>query len=278
MAEQATEPEAPAGGAPAEQVDTGGLEARLDTLAGDIGGIREMLTAPAEPEYQEPYGGQDPYGGQQPQFPQYGQPSYPQQQQQQGWPGQQGYPQQQPGFGQQPGYQQQGPAVFPLDPANVYDDQGNVNPWAAQQYMQQLQQAAVEPAIQQAVAPIMQQLDQMRFDQGSARLEQQYPELAEKEKADALVARAVQMAPTMGLDPRQAVRNDGFLELVHQSMRAEGIAAGETPARGQEVHELESGGGAGPAGSPPSFTDQVNALQAGGADQAAAGFWGANGL
>jgi hypothetical protein len=271
MSEADIQQQQPAEGAEAgagEGFDTSAVMDRLEQLSGEVTGLSERIAVPEpEPDYQQqqypdPYG----YGGypppQQPQ--QYAQPQGPY-----------GYnmpPQPSP---------QQVAQQFALDPANVYDDYGNVNPQAAAQYQRMLQEAVVNPAIQQAVQPIMEQLHNERIDRGAERLLQKYPEYNDKEASEGLVKEVREWAAMAGLDPQRAVENDAILEQHILVKRAQEQASRGGATAGEQTHELEAGQGAGPGGAPASFADQVagvRAEMANGASQDTLNFWGIPGI
>jgi hypothetical protein len=255
-----------------QQFDASAVMDRLEQLSGEVGTIREAVQPPEpEPDYgyqQDPYQQQDPYAGQQ--------PFYGQQPPQQPNPYGYGYAPQ-PGYGMTPQQVQQ---QFHLDPANVYDDYGNVNPQAAQQYQRMLQESVVNPAIQQAVMPLMQQVEDMRLDAESDALVQKYPEYNDEAKAKELVEDVMGWARQAGIDPHQAKMNTAILEQRILIRRAQEQAAGQgapTAGAAGNDYQLEGGQGAGPAGQPATFADQVDAMQremGGGAAPQTLNFWG----
>lgn len=184
------------------------IERLGQTVDQRLGGLEQRL--PAQQQQADPYG-QDPYG----------QPD----------PGQQ--------FGQQPGMvpgmpgQPQGPLV---------DEYGDPTPEGYQAMLQQAvaplqQQFARESAeLRQQVEQQQEMLREFQMDRGAEQLESKFPELADQQKAEALVESAAQYGRP------DLVGEAWFLELVHKAQRAEAAAGNETPAT--PAPPLEPAGGA----------------------------------
>lgn len=161
----------------------------------------------ADPFAGQPYGQPDPYG-------QYGQ---------------------QP-FGQDPYGQQQ--------PTDIYDPEtGEPDPQAAQQFLNQMVQAQMQPLMQQ-----MQQQDQqmraLRNSLDARDLEEQYPELRDEGKAEATMQLAANEAQRIG---RPDLATDpAFIELTFLAEKARNSAAQEQPAGTAPEVGLEGAGGGQP--------------------------------
>jgi len=208
-------------------------------------------------------------------------------------PGQQGLdPSQQ--FGQpagpgQPGAlpQQQPPAALPGQPQTgipgqqVPDGQG-LDPQTemVERFIDQRAEEVAQSMFDQRVAPLFQQQEAARRRSESQALVDDYPELKDTARSQALVAQARAWAgETLG-DQRLAAE-PGYLETVHLAMKGlelgklvqegkitlpEGVqaplaapAAAGAPGGGGEV-PIEGGGGAQPASPTPESTQRAQAI------------------
>jgi hypothetical protein len=126
---------------------------------------------------------------------------------------------------------------------SLYDDSGFADPAAIQQLIQQ----QVQSGVQQAMAPLAQQFQEMRQGMTAEKLDalqSRYPDLQDPAKAAEVVDDVVTRAQAWG-NPELA-NNPEFVEMVHLSRLGRAMPQ-ETPAgQGPEAH-LESGGGGGPA-------------------------------
>jgi hypothetical protein len=126
---------------------------------------------------------------------------------------------------------------------SLYDDSGFADPAAIQQLIQQ----QVQSGVQQAMAPLAQQFQEMRQGMTAEKLDalqSRYPDLQDPQKAAEVVDDVVTRAQAWG-NPELA-NNPEFVEMVHLSRLGRAMPQ-ETPAgQGPEAH-LESGGGGGPA-------------------------------
>lgn len=126
--------------------------------------------------------------------------------------------------------------------------------------LQGLVQQQIQSGIQEAIAPIQQQLGQFQQQmtaQELAGLQQQFPELSDQKAADALANEVVNAAVSFvpkGLPPQIAesiaeglMQNAEFVRQVHLAGKAKGQIQQETPAgQGQTIPQIETGGGAAP--------------------------------
>jgi hypothetical protein len=126
---------------------------------------------------------------------------------------------------------------------SLYDDSGFADPAA----MQQLIEQQAERIVEQRMAPLTQQFQQMQQGMTAEKLDAlqaQYPDLQDPAKAAEVVDDVVTRAQAWG-NPELA-NNPEFVEMVHLSRLGRAMPQ-ETPAgQGPEAH-LESGGGGGPA-------------------------------
>ncbi len=201
-------------------------------------------------------------------------------------PGQQGYdPSQQ--FGQpagpgQPGALPQQPQALPGQPQTPDPGQGAVDPQTeiVERYIEQRANEAAEKLIGEKVTPLFQQQEAARRRAESQSLLDDYGELKDPAKSQALVAQARAWAgETLG-DPRFAAE-PGYLETVHLAMKGlelgqlvqegkitlpEGVSAplaaaaapGVQPGSGEVP--IEGPGGAQPGSPTPESTQRAQAI------------------
>ncbi len=147
---------------------------------------------------------------------------------------------------------------FEFDTAALFGDdpqQQGLTPEALQALTGQFQQMT-QQQVQQALAPIMQQVQGIQTGLEAEQLAAKYPALQTEEGAAPVVAAARQMAEALG-QPGLAT-NMQFLETVYKAQMADKYAAGEVPAGAEKGFDLERAGGAGPAaGDEPSIADRV---------------------
>lgn len=125
------------------------------------------------------------------------------------------------------------------------------------QQLQSLVQQQIQQGVQEAIAPLQQELGEFRSQMTAQELQglqNQFPELQDQKTlealADKVVDTAIQVAPR-GMPPQlieSLTENKEFVALVHLAEKARGAAREETPAgQGQTVPHIESGGGAAPS-------------------------------
>lgn len=181
-------------------------------------------------------------------------------------PGQPGYDPSQagPAAGRVPqgAPQQQPPAALPGQqvPPVPGQPQPGVDPETAlvEQYIDQRAEEVATRMLQERVAPLFQQQEVTRRRTESQALLDDYPELKDPAKGQALVAQARAWAQETLGDPRFA-GEPGYLEVVHLAMKgleAQGQAPGQTPAPGSGEVPIEGGSGA----QPPAATTESTEL------------------
>lgn len=218
---------------------------RMDELLNRVGGLEDRLPPAQQPGVFDPL---DPYGqgqvdpallqglyGPDPNAPQPGQqPVQGQQQMQQpgadpqtGFAyGQQqavpGYPQQQPGI---PGQQQLPPELG-----------GQPQPGVDPQGLTAMLAEPMQQAVQQAVAPLAQQVMRDRMEREAEGFLQDYPQYNDDTQAQQLRQNvqewAGQFDPSLAPAVRALASSPTFLELVHLASQTEARAQGEIPAGG----------------------------------------------
>lgn len=140
--------------------------------------------------------------------------------------------------------------------------QGQINPAALQQLVQQGSQAQIE----RALGPLLARVQQMEVGLDAERLAAQYPDLAKAEVAGPVVEQAQKLARALG-QPELATNTD-LIEVIYKAQMADKYAAGERPVGGGQEFELERAGGAGPAqGDEPNIAERIVA------DRQKAQFW-----
>lgn len=108
-------------------------------------------------------------------------------------------------------------------------------------------QGNVSTQVQQALAPVMQQLGALTASRHADMLQAELPELKKPEVAKAVIDGSVALAQAAGLDPSVG-RNPDMVRAVYKAMRYDQIAAGEVPVDELQHPSLEPGGGASPRG------------------------------
>lgn len=182
-------------------------------------------------------------------------------------PGQPGYDPSQagPAAGQGPQGvpQQQSPAALPgqqVPGVPGQPQQPGVDPQTAlvEQYIDQRAEEVATRMLQERVAPFFQQQEVTRRRTESQALLDDYPELKDPAKGQALVAQARAWAQETLGDARFA-GEPGYLEVVHLAMKgleAQGQAPGQAPAPGSGEVPIEGGSGA----QPPAATTESTEL------------------
>jgi hypothetical protein len=160
--------------------------------------------------------------------------------------------------------QQQGPGEPEpqlLDPSMLDFENPQFDPNQAAQglmgFVDQQWQQREQQLMQQHVAPLQQQVQQLFQTQGAMNLVAQYPEMGEEETARQVVTFAEQLAQKLGV-PHLAGNADMW-ELAYLVGRAKETALQEEGQQdGPQAAHLEGGGGAGPAGgSQPDLKQQI---------------------
>lgn len=112
----------------------------------------------------------------------------------------------------------------------------------------------VEQAQQQAIAPVMQQMTEMRQEAELRDLLGEFPDLGDEQTSRQVVEAAHQYAQALNMP--QLANEAGFLRLVYLSGRAIDAAQNEG-AEAPGVAHLEGGGGANPGGSQVDPVDAI---------------------
>lgn len=112
-------------------------------------------------------------------------------------------------------------------------------------------QSAFQTALQQANAPLMQQVQQLQQAQARETLLAQIPALKDPAVANATIEAMHQSLTSSGAEPgfiQWALQNPGQIALHFKAAEAEKLAAGQAPAS-EHVPGVESAGGALPGGN-----------------------------
>lgn len=128
-----------------------------------------------------------------------------------------------------------------FDAEQLYDDDGEMDPQAAQQLLQQMVGQHSQQAVQEAVGPLMERINNMEIQRQAESLEAEFPELQKEEVAGAVLQAAEQHAAEIGQP--ELGRNPAFVRVVYLAQKAADRAAGEVPA-GTQPDGLEAAGGA----------------------------------
>lgn len=118
-----------------------------------------------------------------------------------------------------------------------------------QEFMAGVADAQAQKAIAEAVAPLNQQVSDMKLEQQSAALVSEIPELGKAEVAQPVVDEAHRQATMLGHP--ELVANPDFIKTIYFSQRAQQLAAQQQAgaAGGSGVATLEGAGGASPGGA-----------------------------
>jgi hypothetical protein len=171
-----------------------------------------------------------------------------------------------PAYGQQPQFDAYGNPVQGFDP-NQPDPYGQgVDEYGQPQFDPQAIQHMIAQGVEQAVTPLQEQIAEQRRTAEAAALEDEFPELATPEKAEAILDRAEELAaqlghPELGHEPQ-------FIRQAYLAEKASGLAAQETPAGTTPGAVLEGGGGAPPAQNEEDDTADRIVQSVGGGDPA----------
>jgi hypothetical protein len=134
------------------------------------------------------------------------------------------------------------------------------------QAMQQQTSSATEQQVQEALAPVMQQLSSLQVRLDAEALTQKHPDLEKPEVFQPVVENARELATRLG-QPELSTSAQ-FIELVYLSELAKKVAAGEVPAGQGREFALENGAGGAPAGDEPDIARGIVNSRGGNA------FWG----
>jgi hypothetical protein len=162
---------------------------------------------------------------------------------------------------------QEGPVLFD-EQGNPYDQYGQPlqDPGLGQADPQQLvehMRGELQQEMQQQLAPILEHFN----DQQIAKVEEQYPELKDRQVAERVMQSAEEKATAFG-NP-ELMFQPGFVEAMYLAQKAQEMMAGqETPAGADNEAQLESGAVSNPGTTEPSEADRI--VQAG---QSGKKFW-----
>lgn len=163
-----------------------------------------------------------------------------------------------------------------LDDPSLYEgEDGEMDPRAAQQYLEQLvdrrASALAEQQVQQHVEPLMNQLDELMQDRAAEEILGEFPELADEQRAEQFMDTAANVVSDLGLPEELAGRmitSAPFLRLVAQAARHQEAARNEQPVTETREHPLEPAGGANLGGGEPNLAQEIVNSRGGNA------FWG----
>jgi hypothetical protein len=127
------------------------------------------------------------------------------------------------------------------DPGEQEPSQGQLNPQALQNLIQQ----ATQSQLQEALGPLLQRVQGMEVGLDAERLAAQYPDLAKAEIAGPVVEQAKELAAALGRP--ELAHNTQVIELIYKAQMADQYAAGERPVGTEQGFELERASGSGPA-------------------------------
>lgn len=158
---------------------------------------------------------------------------------------------------QQP--EQQDDSYDDFDVDGMLDSEGDMDPQAARQLLSQIVDQRTSKAVQEAVGPLMNQLQDMQIGLDADALAQRYPELSKPEVAEPVVQAARQLAEQM--DQPELARSPQFIEVVYKSQMADKYAAGEVPVGDEQQFDLESAAGSGPQGVESNIAERIVAAR-----------------
>ena len=156
---------------------------------------------------------------------------------------------------EEPEAEQQDTGFEEFDADGLLDDGGDMDPQAAQQLLGKIVDQRTGKAVQEAVGPLMQQIQDMQIGLDADALAQRYPELSKQEVAEPVVQAARQLAEQMG-QPELA-RSPQFIEVIYKAQMADKYAAGEVPVGDEQEFDLESAAGSGPQGVEANIAERI---------------------
>lgn len=142
-----------------------------------------------------------------------------------------------------------------LDLSWLDQPQFEADPAALQQRLSDQINQAIERGVEARVAPLQNDLKELRYEQRADYLTRDFPELADQKAAEAVVSKAHQLAQHLGQP--ELGNNPDFWHIVHMAERAAELANAENGSGDPEAARLESGSGPGPA-STKTEADLVN--------------------
>jgi hypothetical protein len=151
--------------------------------------------------------------------------------------------------GEEEGGEGGGEELAPVFSESDFDERGEVTLEAVGREIQRITDERVQQGLQGINAERAAERDaamQERNDAALDALEERYPQLQDPEVQAAVVERAARVAQEIGADERTA-GNAAFIQQAYLAYAAERAAEGEIPANALKEHNLERGGGAGPA-------------------------------
>lgn len=151
----------------------------------------------------------------------------------------------------------------------AFDEDGQVDDRAAQEYLDSLVNKRLEAALEQRLAPVAHDLQEMRAESDAQYLMEKYPQMADAQVQQSVISQARETAAALGI-PEGAGLSRQLIELVWKASQADQQAAGEVPVGGLPQHALENPAGAAPGGvTQESIADGIVAARRGNS------FWGA---
>lgn len=161
------------------------------------------------------------------------------------------------------------------------DELGGEGP-SQQEIIQQYIDSRAKDAAREMLQPYVQSQEASRIRDEGFELLENYPELRDNEAANTLMGQAQQTAQDLGIPG--AVREPGFLELVHLAGRQLAAQRSETPAGAGDQQQqaqpggvqLESGNGANPGPAGAQSDDLASRIVSAGGSGLGS-FWGGSG-
>jgi hypothetical protein len=127
----------------------------------------------------------------------------------------------------------------------------DVSPEQAAQYLDQLvdkrASQITQTQVQQAVEPLIQELDDIRTEREAQTFLRQFPEFADEQRAEQFMQHAQSVVEQLGIPEEQAGRlisSSSFLSIVAKAARHEEAGRSEVPADQAREQPLEPAGGA----------------------------------
>jgi hypothetical protein len=157
-----------------------------------------------------------------------------------------------------------------MPPDDVYDD-----PQKAQQWLDNLVQErasrVADERVQQAIEPLVQQLDDFTMEREAKQFATEFPDIAgDEQRAEQFMQHAESLVEQLGVPDAVAaklVSSGSFLRIVAQAARHEEAGRQEVPADQAREPQLEPAGGANLGGGEPNLAQQIVNARPGG------GFW-----
>lgn len=147
----------------------------------------------------------------------------------------------------------------PFDLASFLEEVDPLDPDQLKSAVASAVENGQKDVVQQHIAPLVEQLQNLQFEQDAARLFQEFPELADEKVAEPILkpgGLADQLAEELGL-PKEAAHKPAVVRAAYMMSRAAQAAQEEEGAESPAAAHLEGGSGARPGAQQVDLGDQI---------------------